>query len=231
MRRERLNREEDVQAMINILDEAELYLSDYLKTPEEYSAIERQEQQFIELQKAIQRKSDAGEKELARKMCYVITKHSRELETRAYDFKIAFGKETIEVAERLAQRMGIELPDEPAEVATDDRSEDDVFADDTPETTWRLEPVRQMLANPEFSEQLADAIADICEEIKEEQRDEAGAKKPLTQVKRARSLLAAIEIARASDDTIDDIRSELGQLIALAEGLLEQTEKTERSPI
>jgi hypothetical protein len=88
-----------------------------------------------------------------------------------------------------------------------------------------------MLANPEFSEQLADAIADICEEIKEEQRDEAGAKKPLTQVKRARSLLAAIEIARASDDTIDDIRSELGQLIALAEGLLEQTEKTERSPI
>ena len=79
----RLAKVEDVQAMITRLNEAELYLSDYLQTPEDYSAIERQEQQFIELQRAIDRKSDAAEKELARKMCYVITRHSRELEKRA----------------------------------------------------------------------------------------------------------------------------------------------------
>src|SRR5439155_27221078 len=124
----RLTRVEDVQAMINRLNEAEMYLSDYLQTPEDYLAIERQEQQFIELQRAIDRKADTAEKELARKMCYVITKHSRELETRAYDFKIAFGKRTKQVAERLAERMNIDLPDENS--GGDGRTEDDIFSDE-----------------------------------------------------------------------------------------------------
>lgn len=226
MHRARLSRVEDVQAMINRLNEAELYLSDYLKAPEDYAAVERQEQQFIELQKALQRKSDVGEKELARRMCYVITKHSRELETRAYDFKIAFGKETKEVAARLAERLNLELPGQSSAPTTSSaEAEDDVFSDDGEmSTTVRFEPVRKILSDPSRSKELADTIADICEEIKEEQRDEAGAKKPLNQVKRAKTILAGVDIDKAGDDTIDDIQSELGQVIELAKGLLQRTQ-------
>ena len=215
----RLTRVEDVQAMINRLNEAELYLSDYLQTPEDYSAVERQEQQFIELQRAIDRKSDAAEKELARKMCYVITRHSRELETRAYDFKVAFGKKTKEVAERLAERMNIELPDE--NTVTDTDSEDDIFSDDAAtQTAARFEPVRQLLADPNQSEVLADAIADICVEIKEESQDEQDAKKALKQVKKAKSLLWTVNIEKAGEDTIGEIRSELEEIERTAEELL-----------
>lgn len=215
----RLTRVEDVQAMINRLNEAELYLSDYLQTPEDYFAVERQEQQFIELQKAIDRKSDAAEKELARKMCYVITKHSRELETRAYDFKIAFGKKTKQVAERLAERMNIDLPGENA--VREAESEDDIFSDEAAtQTAARFEPVRQLLSDPNQSEGLADAIADICVEIKEESQDEEDAKKALKQVKRAKSLLWTVNIEKAGEETIDEIRSDLQEIDHTVDELL-----------
>lgn len=215
----RLTRVEDVQAMINRLNEAELYLSDYLQQPEDYAAIERQEQQFIELQRAVDRKSDAVEKELARKMCYIITKHSRELETRAYDFKVAFGKKTKEVAERLAERMSIELPSEENGSAGDDN--DDIFADDaSAQTAARYEPVRQLLSDASQSEPLADAIADICVEIKEETQGEHDAKKALKQVKRAKQLLWSVNINNAGPDTVADIRTELEAIREVTEELL-----------
>src|SRR5437773_8179150 len=142
----RLGRVEEVQAMITRLNEAEMYLTDYLATPEDYSAIDGQQQQFFELQKALDRKTDGGEKELARKMCYVITKHSRELETRAYDFKIAFGKKTKQVAERLAERMNIDLPDDDSGGGGD--ASDDIFSDEaTAQTAARFAPVRQLLSD------------------------------------------------------------------------------------
>lgn len=235
----RLSRLEDVQVMITRLNEAEMYLADYLGTPENYAAIERQEQQFIELQKAMDKKQDGGEKELARKMCYVITKHSRELETRAYDFKIAFGNKTNEVAERLADRMNIDLPEQnaapepvPADANAsgdgDGAADDDMFGDaaDATSAAARFEPVRQLLADRDRSQQLAEAIADICVEIREENQDEEDAKRPLKMVKKARSALAAVEIDKAGDATIDDIKAELGQIIGMAEALLSQTEET-----
>ncbi len=214
----RLSRVEEVQAMINRLNEAELYLSDYLQTPEDYSAVDRQEQQFIELQKAVDRKSDAAEKELARKMCYVITRHSRELETRAYDFKIAFGKKTKEVAERLAERMNVELPEENARV---EEEADDIFSDETAtQTAARFEPVRHLLSDPNQSESLADAIADVCIEIKEESQGEQDAKKALKQVKKAKSLLWSVNIEKAGEETIDEIRSDLQEIQSTVDDLL-----------
>jgi hypothetical protein len=215
----RLSRVEDVQAMINRLNEAELYLSDYLQTPEDYSAVDRQEQQFIELQRAIDRKSDAAEKELARKMCYVITRHSRELETRAYDFKVAFGKKTKEVAERLAERMNVELREENG--GGDSDSNDDIFSDEAAaQTAARFEPVRQLLSDPNQSESLADAIADICIEIKEENQGEQDTKKALKQVKKAKSLLWSVNIEKAGEETIDEIRSDLEEIQSTVDELL-----------
>ena len=136
------------------------------------------------------------------------------------------------MAERLAERMGIELPEAfPADSpGNGEIGEEDLFDDDaSAATTARFEPLSQLLADSSQSEEIADAIADICTEIQEENRDEADTKKPLKQIKRAKSMLSNVEIDKAGDDTIDDIRSELDQIIALAEGLLAQTEETEGS--
>src|SRR5688500_17005897 len=165
----RLDKEAAIQALINRLNEAELYLSDYLGTPEEYDAIEGKEQQFKELQKALDKKSDASEKELARKMCYVITKHSRDCEDRAYAFRLAFGEETKKVAERLAERLNVPLPDAEATPVGDGAAgeSDDVFGDDAATTTAaRYGPISERLSDAEQSEQLAGLIEEVCKEIK-----------------------------------------------------------------
>ncbi|CAN5434978.1 hypothetical protein BH09SUM1_BH09SUM1_28120 [soil metagenome] len=221
----RLDKPSEVQDMINRLNEAELYLSEYLKTPENYSAIEKQEQQFFELQKALDRKTDAGEKELARKMCHVLTKHSRDLDTRVYDFKIAFGTKVREVAERLAERMDIDLPAEVGSVSgsTADAQEDDIFAnEEAAQGGARLGVVRQILSDVDRSQELAEAIADICVEIKEESRGDEDARKPLKLVKKAKSQLSSVVLQNASRETIADIRAELSEVIAIAQTLLAQ---------
>lgn len=211
MQSARLTRVEEVQAMISRLNEADLYLSEYLGTPQEYAAVERQEQQFSELQRALARKTDVGEKELARRMCYVITKHSRSLDTRAYDFKLAFGSKTKEVAERLAAHLEIDLPDPPP---ADDA--DDLFADEAAGAmSVKFEPLRRVLADGSKSEELAEAIADVCTEIKEESDGEADAKKPLRDAKRARVILSKIEVQRAAESTLNDLRAELQEIIEI----------------
>lgn len=211
-----LGREAEVQAMIDRINEAEMYLTDYLDAPKEYAAVEHQEQQFIELQRALERKPDEGERELARRLCHVITKHSRELDTRAYDFKIAFGPKSTVVAERLAERFDIPVP--AAEPAP---ANGDIFADDgaTPAPSARFAPVRTVLADKSRSKELAEAIRDICTEIREEDQDDDKAKKALKDAKRAKTILARMSIDEAGDETLNDLQAELEQIVTLAQSL------------
>jgi DNA mismatch repair ATPase MutS len=154
-------------------------------------------------------------------MCYVITKHSRELETRAYDFKIAFGKRTKQVAERLAERMNVDLADENSD--DDGGANDDIFSDETTaQTAARFEPVRQLLSDITQSETIADAIADICVEIKEETQGEQDSKKALKQVKQAKRLLWSVNIEKAGADTLVQVRSDLQEIDQVVDELLAQ---------
>jgi len=124
----RLAKDSDVDVIAERLSEAEIYLADFLGSREEYGAVGDQEQQFIELQKGLRTKTSAAEKELARKLCHVVTRHSRELGTRAYDCRLAYGAKTVEVATRLAERLDVDAtPVTGAPVA--DGSADDLFGD------------------------------------------------------------------------------------------------------
>lgn len=218
MRLMRLEKETDVQAMIDRVSEAEMYLTDYIGNPDAYDAIEDKKQLFVELQKALDKKSDKGERELARKLCYVITKHSREFETRAYDVKIAFGSKTKEVADRLAERLDIKLPDPPAE-KTDD---DDIFGGDSDDSpiSVRYAPLKTVLAKKSQSKQLAEAIKEICSEVREEDDDQDKARKPLRDVRKARAMLGRVDLQAAGKSTIVDLRAELEQIAALIKAMI-----------
>jgi len=217
MRLMRLEKESDVQAMIDRVSEAEMYLTDYIGNPDAYEAIEDKKQLFTELQRALDKKSDKGEKELARKLCYVITKHSREFDTRAYDVKIAFGSKTKEVADRLAERLDIELADVPT-----DQTDDDIFGGETDDSpvSIRYAPLNAVLAKKSQSKQLAEAIKEICSEVREEDDDQDKARKPLRDVRKARAMLARVDLQAASDDSIADIRAELEQIAKLAKAMI-----------
>lgn len=218
MRLMRLEKESDVQAMIDRVSEAEMYLTDYLGNPDAYDAIEDKKQLFTELQKALDKKSDKGEKELARKLCYVITKHSREFDTRAYDVKIAFGTKTKEVADRLAERLDIKLP----EVSTKKTDDDDIFGGDSDMSpvSIRYAPLKAVLAKKNQSKPLAEAIKEICAEVREEDDDEDKVRRPLRDVKKARAMLARVDLQAAGKNTIADIRTELEQIAALVKAML-----------
>ena len=219
MRLMRLEKEADVQAMIDRVSEAEMYLTEYLGNPDAFDAIDDKKQLFTELQRALDKKTDVGEKELARKLCYVITKHSREFDTRAYDVKVAFGSKTKKIADRLAERLEIKLPDVPDQTGGDD---DDVFGGEgeVSPVAMRYAPLAAALSKKSQSKKLAEAIKEICIEVREEDEDQDKAHRPLKDVKKARAILARVDLDIAGKNTFHDLRTELEQIAALAKAML-----------
>lgn len=222
MRLMRLEKEADVQAMIDRVSEAEMYLTEYLGNPDAYEAIEDKKQLFTELQRALDKKNDVGEKELARKLCYVITKHSREFDTRAYDVKIAFGSKTKQIADRLAERLEIKLPDVPDE--DDDDESEDVFGGDGEGSriAVRYAPLTAALSKKSQSKKLAEAIKEVCVEVREEDEDQDKVHRPLKDVKKARAMLARVDLDMAGESTIEDLRTELEQIAVLAKAMVKK---------
>jgi len=210
--------------MIDQLAEAEMYLTEYIGNADAYEAIEHQEQQFTELQKALDKKTDQGEKELARKLCYVITKHSREFETRAYDIRLAFGAKTKEVAERLAERLEIELPDASGTAKSAGGDKDDIFGDDgeTSPDALRYAPIKKALAKKSQSKMLAEAIKEILTEIRSEDEDEDKARRPLKEVKKVRQMLGRIDLDSAGKNTLGELQTELEQIAAIVKTMIKQ---------
>src|SRR5258708_5972950 len=141
-------------------------------------------------------------------MCYVITKHSRELETRAYDLRLAFGTKTKEVAERLAERLDIDLPDAPVGDHKPD-DDDDIFGGkgESSLVSIRYEPIKVVLSKKSQSKKLAEAIKEICSELRSEYEDQDKARRALDEVKKVRRALSRIDVDTAGKNTLDEIKT------------------------
>ena len=220
----RLERESDVRTRTSRLSEAEIYLEEFLSAPGDYDAVKDQEQQFKELETAIRRKSDGKEKDLARHMCHVVTKNSRELGTRAYDLKIAYGEKTYEVATRVASRLGISLASED----NIDSAEDDLFSDDTSSTEHKdFSSLADALSEIDKSEEHAEVIRDVCEEVREEEREQDVGRKAVKAIGRIGRSLNAVSLDRAAPETFGEILAGLEGIKDRADALISQMEEPE----
>jgi hypothetical protein len=210
----RLEKEAEVAALLDQLQEAEVYLEEYLQKPTQYEQVAEHEQLFGDLQAALARKS-GPEKEVARRIGHVMAKHSRTFGSRVYDYKAAFGTKCAQVVERLAERRGIEL-------RQGGEGDEDIFGDNG--TGDPFAQVRDLLKDPAESETLAAEIKEIYDEIKEEDRETEIGRKAERAVQRANALLNEVSLDQADPETYRSIRSQLGAIIARAEGLLTDVE-------
>ncbi|HEX8454370.1 MAG TPA: hypothetical protein VF647_19980 [Longimicrobium sp.] len=209
----RLEREAEVGAMLDQLQEAETYLEEYLEKPKQYELVQDHDQLFGDLQAALARKQGA-EKEVARRIGHVMAKNRASFGSRVYDYKAAFGNKCMQVVERLARRRGIEFDT----TSTNGSEEEDIFGatgDGDP-----YAPVRDLLRNPDESASLATDIKEIYDSMRVEERDTEIGRKAERSVQRANTLLNEVNLEQADPGTFAAIRSQLNAVVARAEELL-----------
>jgi hypothetical protein len=207
---------DEIEDALERLGEAELYLTEYLRAPQQYEKIIPHKQQFIELNKALSRHRNSVQKELARKICYVLTANSEGLGRRAYDYRFAYGTELDRVVSDLSERLGVPLPDEPV---GDILPEDDLLSDGTPPIE-QFAPIIERLNDQGQSQAIAVEITEICNNIRESQNAQNASQSALRKAQKAHTLLAEITLEAAAPSTLPAIAAQLRSISARANYLL-----------
>ena len=109
----------DIENVLQALDEADLYLSEWVKKPGEYDLLQDGQQIFGDLPKAIAKK-DANIQNASRAIAWSLYENRDRVTGRVYRFNAAFGK--------LAPQV-LDIPDDQLELAANDK-EDQVDDDD-----------------------------------------------------------------------------------------------------
>lgn len=198
----------ELENHILALQHAELYLADRLGKPRDYSEVLDKEQMFGDMAKGLKTK-EGDDLESSRQIAYILTENSRNLGRRAYDYKGTFGPDSREVIERLARRLDITLS--PAQVKPNPQLDFDFdFEDDNGnESPLSYSPVIDVLKDKSRSEDLADEITDIYDEIRNGRDDRAAGQHALRKIREANTRLMEVDLTRADRGTFEAIRQQL----------------------
>lgn len=219
----KLDGPDDVREILERLAEAELFMAEYLKAPLQYEKVMVHKQQFLELQKALDKTNDAVKKELARKISYVLTYNSEELGRRAYDYRIAYGTELDKVVDQLSDRLGVEIPDDEGAPEDDDLlSNGSASVSKFSELIARLNDINQ-------SKAIAGEIAEICNNIRESQQKHSQGQAALQKAIKAHTLLAEIALETAAGSTLPKLEAQLQSITKRATDLLNAVKQRQQS--
>jgi hypothetical protein len=210
-------KEADIKARLAGLDEAEIYLREYLKMPGAYDKIEQHEQHFFNMQGRITPRTGASEKSAARAIGHVLAKNSTELEDRVHELREAFGKELKAVVGRLAGQHGWKPT----------RDNDSFFGDDTTDEEGILITAAQKLreADDTQSKRIALDIKEIVQDLRDAKKDEKIASAALTRAQTANRLLQEIDLDSAPDDNLAGLCNQLSAIIKRASQLKDEAER------
>ncbi|WP_342598075.1 hypothetical protein MHB48_10670 [Psychrobacillus sp. FSL H8-0483] len=202
----------EIDIRIVAVDQAELYLSEWLEEPGDYSLLEESnEQMFMDIARNLKNKS-GEDLEASRYIAFILANYSRSLGTRVYDYKASFGTKSIEVLEKLAKRHNVDLSQVPVDEEL--QIELDFEIDDEPgtEAITSYKPIIELLKDKSRSEELVEDITDIFDGIKAEENDQNKSQLALKKIKEALTRLMEVDLTRAENITYDPISQQLASI-------------------
>ncbi|MGJ4745451.1 hypothetical protein ACQV5M_03740 [Leptospira sp. SA-E8] len=210
--------EKQIKAKLAALEEAEIYLSKYLKQPGAYNRVEQHEEHFRNLQERANVPS-AIEQTAIRAIGHVLAKHSSELNVRVHDLRETFGKDLKNVARDLVELHKWESPKE-------DTTGGIFNSEKTPEEVMLMTVVQELENATEVeSKKIALEIKDLQDTLRATRKDEALGSAALLNAQKAHKLLQEINPAEAQSDSIDGLIAQLNQIITRAKDLIKIADK------
>ena len=184
------------------IEEADLYLTHWVKEPKQYQLVEDGEQFFRDIARNIKGGSEEL-KNASRAIAWTIFQNRDNIEGRIYRFNKAFGSLAPKVLERLEDSLSIS--NEVDETQEDSEFEIDIETDSVDSFT----PIVNTLKVANTNEDILDTLIDACETTMELDKDKGKQQKPLKIINAAYSKLAGVDIDVASKDTYPAIRKQI----------------------
>lgn len=215
----------DVENMIQALDEADLYLSNWAKKPGQYALISGDaEQIFADIPKRIHGQ-DAKLQDASRAIAWSLYDNRSELPGRLYSFNAAFGKLAPQVLDILAEQLDIDTLNSESDGDDQDDFAIEIGGDDGPDYT----PIISALQNEETKEDAVTALIDACETAIERQNGQKSEKAALKALAQANAKLTSIEMSSAGESTLPAIAKQLEAISNLVEKLQKKLAERQQS--
>ena len=200
----------DIENVLQALDEADLYLSEWLGKSGEYALVQDGQQIFGDIPKSISRQ-DSKLKDASRVIAWSIFDNREKISGRVYRLNRAFGDLAPRTLELLENRLGLAGDQQEQAVEAADDTEDEEFAIDIEEGEEASDysAIIQALRNNDGLEEKVDALVDACEtaiELDRGQKNEEAALKALGQVN---SRVVSIDATLASRDSLPGILKQI----------------------
>lgn len=195
---DRLRRsKQDIENVLQALDEADLYLSEWIDKPGQYELVALEGQQiFGDIPKSIAKK-DIGLQNASRAIAWSIFENRDKISGRVYRFNAAFGKLAPKVIDILEDQLDLSGYD-------DDNVKDDNFEIniDSDNTIKDYTAVIQALRDDSSKDETIEILIDACEtaiELDKGLKNEQAALKALVQVN---SKVMSIDVSIAGTKTL-----------------------------
>lgn len=213
----RFKNKEDVNRELQQLQLAEEYLEVYLKKPGEYELVEQSEEIIRQLQSALENKSP-DMAELSKLIAFPLIKEARQLGSRAYEFRTAFGADLEEVLRRVAAQEKIEIQAiAPAAVSSKPQDNEDPLAGLAEKVDNRYVRVKPFLLDTARSQEIAAQIVRISNAIRQEKREGGRKLLALSNAQSANRSLHEIDLNGADPGTFPEVVAQLNSCISQAE--------------
>jgi hypothetical protein len=227
----RLNRRPgEIRNALQAMQEANIYLKDWVGAEGEFSRVAEAEQFFKDLPTQLQGKPVALQ-EASRVLAWSLMENPGALEGRLYNYNVIFGKRASDVLDRLSEELGVETVEETAE-------EDEDFDFDIqggsgeaaiPSPEPNYSPVINALKNPETRKEAVEVLVDISTSILESEKDKKSGSAALKSISAAHAKLVEVDVSRANAGTYDAMEKQLGSVLQRATQLLDSLKKLQQA--
>ena len=186
----------EIKNLLQALEEAELYLSEWAKKPGQYALVaEDGEQLFKDIPKQIG-PQDTQMQSASRAIAWSVFDNAERFSGRIYSYNAAFGKLAPQVVQSVVEELGIEL----AKADTEDGGEFD-FAIDEDDLVLDYSPFVETLRDKESQDEVIDVLVDACITAIEREKGKKRKDAALKALGQVHSKLAAIDISTAGAGT------------------------------
>lgn len=209
----RFKSKEDINRELQQLELAEDYLERYAKRPGEYELVEQSEEVIRQLQAAIDGRTPEMA-EMGRLIAFPLIKEARELGTRAYEFRYAFGADAEEVLNRYATHKDIGIGDVEDEALPNEESEDPLLGFERPS---RYADLKNALLDGGKSKEVAADLVRIATAIREEKKEGGRKQAALKKAEAANRAVHELDLNGADPATFPMIIAQLDSCIVRAD--------------
>jgi uncharacterized surface protein with fasciclin (FAS1) repeats len=215
-----MNRDKkDIVRAIAKIDTANLYLTEWLEKPDDFTLLEETEQAFNQIAvKNTAATKDVLVRETTRAFDFFLIEQRETLQDRAYVFINSIEDHPEAFLRQMAEEMNVELPMRPATNATAQHA---IQFDDELLEEIDYDPLLRKLndarANDTLKNETSMTIQNVCLALAEQVKNQGdGAKKLVSDALRK---LSNVDLTTANPETYEEIRSKLTALTGRAEQL------------